>query len=39
MGEMRNSSIILAGKYSEKRKLDRPRCRWQDIDIDLKKTV
>jgi hypothetical protein len=36
MGEMRNSYKILVGKLEEKRRLERPRCRWKDnIRMDL----
>jgi hypothetical protein len=37
MGEMKNAYNILAGKAEEKRKLGRPRRRWEDnIRMDLK---
>jgi hypothetical protein len=35
MGEKRNAYRILVGKLERKRPLERPRCRWEDIRIDL----
>jgi len=40
MGEMRNSSKILAGEPEWKRPLGRPRRRWEaNIKMDFKETV
>jgi len=36
MGETRNVQKILVGKPEGKIPLRRPRCRWEDIRIDLK---
>jgi len=34
--EMRNAYTILAVKPEGKRQLGRPRCRWEDIRMDLR---
>jgi hypothetical protein len=31
MGEMRNEYNVLVGKYEGKRRVGRPRRRWEDI--------
>jgi hypothetical protein len=36
VGEMRNAYYILVGKPAGKRQLGRPRCRWEDIRMDLR---
>jgi hypothetical protein len=36
MGELRNAYKILAGKPEGKRRLGRPRRRWEDIRTDLR---
>jgi len=33
---MRNAYYILVGKPEGKRQLGRPRCRWEDIRMDLR---
>jgi hypothetical protein len=37
MGEMRNAYSVLVGKPEGKRHLGRPRHRWEDIGMDLRK--
>jgi hypothetical protein len=37
MGEMINAYTILVGKPEDKRPLGRPRCRWEDIKMGLRK--
>jgi hypothetical protein len=36
MGQKRNAYRILVGKLEGKRPLGRPRCRWDDIRMDLR---
>jgi hypothetical protein len=36
MGAIRNAYNILVGKPEGKRPLGRPKCRWEDIRIDLR---
>jgi hypothetical protein len=38
MGEMRNPYIILVGKPEGKRPFGRPRSRWEDNKMGLRKT-
>jgi hypothetical protein len=37
MGERRGIYRVLVGKPEEKRPLGTPRCRWEDINMDLQK--
>jgi hypothetical protein len=36
MGDMTNAYNILIGKPEGERPLGRPRCRWEDISMDLR---
>jgi hypothetical protein len=38
MGETKNSYNILVGKPEGKRPLGGPRCRWEDVRMDLTET-
>jgi hypothetical protein len=38
-GRMRNVCKTLTGKPEGKRPLGKPKCRWEDIRLDLKKRL
>ena len=35
MGEGRSAYMVLVEKTEGKRQLGRPRCRWEDLEMDL----
>jgi hypothetical protein len=39
MGEGRGGYRVLVGKPEGKRPLGRPRCRWEDIKVDLQEVI